>query len=281
MNSILKDVISVVSGILGGVAFYFFKDKIFNKAKTTAKTVILKKVVSAEEMAKAKDLYEGGFISKSTYEELLPHAVAVPETFDAVKAVTGLTKINDPVLWMKDISSIFNLRKIMIYLAILGVIATAIFGYGYYKGKINKPVQIAVNAEMEFTIPVPNSPLALHHGKNSTTLEWINLETGRVVATVKVKDIPELQKILKPYGFRFKPFVTVGGSLGEKKTGFEAGAGIDFFKWFKWNANAFITNLGGYLGVGYNITDNFDIMLGVGKGFSGDNRVGLFGKFKF
>ena len=133
----------------------------------------------------------------------------------------------------------------------------------------------------KFTIPVPNSPLALYKAKHSTELQWINLESGKVISVVKVKDIPELKKILKPYGFRFKPFVTTGGSLGDSGAKFEAGAGIDFFKWFKANANVFLTNVGAYLGVGYNITDNFDIMLGAGKGFKGDNRVYLGGKWKF
>jgi hypothetical protein len=164
---------------------------------------------------------------------------------------------------------------------ILLIIGAGIFGYGYWKGHSGKPVNLVISEEVEFTIPVPNSPLALHKAKHSTELQWINIETGKVIATVKVKDIPELAKKLKPYGFQFKPFVTAGGSLGESKAGFEAGAGIDFFKWFRYNANAFITNLGAYLGLGYQITDNFDIMLGVGKGWKGDNRVGLFGKFKF
>jgi hypothetical protein len=164
---------------------------------------------------------------------------------------------------------------------ILLIIAGCIFGYGYWRGKINNPVQLAISEEVEFTIPVPNSDLALYHPKHSSELQWINTITGKVVGKVKVKDIPELKKLLKPYGFHLKPFVTVGGSLGEKKTGFEAGAGIDFFKYFRWNANAFITNLGAYLGAGYQITDNFDIMLGAGKGWKGDNRVGIFGKFKF
>lgn len=272
MNEILKNVIFVVSGIAGGYLFVILKNKIFGKTKAA---VI--KIIPDEDKAKVKELYEKGLVPKALYEEVFPVTPADTEVFDIKKAVNGVVNIKNPVMWMKDIASIFNLRKLII----VGVILCAIWGYGYYKGHTGKPVNLVINQEAEFTIPVPNSPLALHKAKNSSELQWINLETGRVVATVKVKDIPELKKALKPYGFRFKPFVTAGGSLGESKAGFEAGAGVDFFKWFKWNANAFITNLGGYLGVGYNITDNFDIMIGAGKGWKGDNRVGLFGKFKF
>jgi len=220
----------------------------------------------------------GCFIAIKIHEVLKKQASDTSkEKFVLSKFASGMLDIFSPVGWAKDIYSLLNLRKLIVYT----IIIVSIFGYGLYRGKINKPVQLAISEEVEFTIPVPNSNLALYHPKHSTELQWINLETGKVVSKVKVKDIPELKKLLKPYGFQFKPFVTAGGSLGENKTGFEAGAGIDFFKWYKLNANAFVTNLGGYLGVGYNITDNFDVMVGAGKGWKGDNRIGLFGKWKF
>lgn len=271
MNEILKDIIMVASGIIGGTLVIFIKNKFFSKAKEA-----VVKIIPEADKAKVKELYEKGLVPEKVYKEIC--TVPTPtECFDPKKAVNGVVNIKNPVLWMKDIASIFNLRKLII----VGVILAVIWGYGYYKGKINKPVQLAISEEVEFTIPVPNSNLALYHAKHSSTLQWINLETGKVIGTVKVKDIPELKKLLKPYGFHFKPFVTAGGSLGNK-SGFEAGAGIDFFKWFKWNANIFATNLGTYLGAGYQITDNFDIMLGYGKGWKqGDNRVGIFGKWRF
>jgi hypothetical protein len=271
MNEILKDAIMILSGVIGGTIFILIKNKFFTKAK-----IAIVKIIPDEDKAKVKELYEKGLVPEKLYKEVC--SVLEPtEQFDTKKAVTGLTNLKNPVLWMKDIASIFNLRKLII----IGIIISVIAGYSYYKGRINKPVQLIISEEVEFTIPVPNSDLALYHPKHSTELQWINTVTGKVVGKVKVKDIPELKKLLKPYGFHLKPFVTVGGSLGEKKTGFEAGAGIDFFKYFRWNANAFITNLGAYLGAGYQITDNFDIMLGAGKGWKGDNRVGIFGKFKF
>ena len=271
MSEILKDVLMVAGGIIGGTLFVILKNKIFVKAKAA---VI--KIIPEEDKAKVKELYEKGLVPEALYKQVC--TVPTPtECFNAKKAINGVLSVSNPVLWMKDIASIFNLRKLII----VGVILGAIWGYGYWKGQTNQHVNLVISAESEFTIPVPNSVLALVKVKNSTELKWVNLETGKVIGVVKVSDIPELKKALKPYGFRLKPFVTVGGSLGESKAGFEAGAGIDFFKWFKWNANAFVTNLGGYLGVGYNITDNFDVMIGAGKGWKGDNRVGLFGKWKF
>lgn len=271
MNEILKDIIMVVSGIIGGTLVIFIKNKFFSKAKEA-----VVKIIPEADKAKVKELYEKGLVPEKLYKEVC--TVPTPtECFDPKKAVNGVVNIKNPVLWMKDIASIFNLRKLII----VGVIIGVVWGYGYYKGKINKPVQLAISEEVEFTIPVPNSPLALYHAKHSSTLQWINLETGKVIGTVKVKDIPELKKLLKPYGFRFKPFFTAGGSLGATGAKAEAGGGIDFFKYFKWNANAFLTNVGAYLGIGYDLTDNFDILGGFGYGYKGDQRVYIGGKFRF
>jgi len=269
MNEILKDVLMILGGVVGGCIVIFIKNKFFTKAKAAVVNII-----PEADKAKIKELYEKNLIPKKVYEEVFPPTT---ETFNSTKAVSGLINIKNPVLWAKDIASIFNLRKLII----VGVILAVIFGYGWYKGKTNKPVQLAISEEVEFTIPVPNSSLALYHPKHSTTLQWINLETGKVVGTVKVKDIPELKKLLKPYGFRFKPFFTAGGSLGATGAKAEAGAGIDFFKYFKWNANAFLTNVGAYLGVGYQLTDNFDILAGYGQGYKGDQRTYIGGKFRF
>ena len=240
----IRDLIMILSGIIGGTLFIVIRNYIINRLKN--KLLTGQNPVSTEQ-------------------------------FSLLKFIHGMTNVNNPVSWAKDIHDLFNLRKLII----VGVIISAIMGYSYWKGQQSKPVQLIINEETEFAIPVPNSDLALFHPKNSTQLQWINATTGKVISIVKVKDIPELNKKLRPYGFRLKPFVIAGGSLGEKKSGFEAGAGIDFFKWFKNNLNAFLTNRGAYLGVGYQLTDNFDIMLGAGKGWKGDNRVGIFGKWKF
>ena len=284
MSPILKDVIFVVTGILGGIAFYFFKDKIFKKAKATA-TSIIAPTVSDTDKANIQDLYAKKLIDQKTYELYFPPAPVVPaatEVFDSKKAVTGLTNVKDPVLWMKDIASIFNLRKILIYIAIIGIIFGGIYAYGMYKGKMGTPVTIGLAYGKEIMIDIGKG-LYLHITKDGKVhvQDSADDKTAKIVKDIKVGDIEQLKKELKPYGFDIKFFAAAGGSLGEKKTGFEGGLGISFFKWYKWTANALITNLGGYIGPAYQITDNFDILLGIGKGFSGDNRVGIFAKFKF
>jgi hypothetical protein len=160
---------------------------------------------------------------------------------------------------------------------VIAIIALGIFGYGYWQG--HQGVQPVLDWHGKEEIVSLNDHY-LHILKDGT-MEILDSDKKTILKKLTVKDFENLKKNLRPYGFHLKPFVTAGGSLGEKKTGFEAGAGIDFFKFFKANANAFLTNLGAYLGVGYNITDNFDIMIGYGKGYCGDNRIGLFGKWKF
>ena len=240
----MRDLIMILSGIVGGTLFIVIRNYIIKRLKSQLVT---------------------GQAPIST------------EQFSLLKFIHGMTNVNNPVSWAKDIHDIFNLRKLII----VGVIISVITGYSYWKGQQSKPVQLIINEESEFTIPVPHSDLALYKAKNSTELQWINTITNKVVGKVKVKDIPELNKKLRPYGFQIKPFFTGGGSIGEKKTGFEMGLGVDVFKWYRSNLNAWLTNLGGYVGIGYQLTDNFDILVGIGKGFNGDNRTYLGGKFKF
>jgi len=237
MNEILKDIIMILSGILGGCLFILIRNKIVNHTKEV-----------------------------------------VEEKFNLPKFTNGMLNVTSPVGWAKDIHDILNLRKLII----IGVIIGCIWGYGYYKGKVNKPVQLVISEEIEFTIPVPHSDLALYHPKHSTQLQWINTVTGKVISIVKVKDIPELAKKLRPYGFVFEPIVVAGGSLGETGAGFEAGAGLSWFKWFKAKIDSFITNRGLYpIGLSYGLTENSGIGLGAGIGFKGDKRVILYYKWKF
>lgn len=203
------------------------------------------------------------------------------ESFDSKKLISGMTNITSKVLWAKEFSWLFNLRKLIIILLILG----GIYGYGYWKGKINKPVNLVIDESVEFTIPVPNSSLALYKAKHSTQLQWININTGKTISTVKVSEIPQLKKLLKPYGLQFKPIGVLGGGIGESGASVEGGVGISFAKWFQLNADTFLTNRGLYLGASYKL-DNFklnnsSIGLGVGKGYKGDNRAILYYRWEF
>ena len=199
----------------------------------------------------------------------------VGEKFSLPKFLSGLTNVTSSTSWAKTISTLFNARTLIIISVFLGVYG----GYMYLKGKQSTPVNFQISFDEEINIPVPKDTIAFQKPKFSSKAYWLK-ENG-TKQTMIIKDVPSLAKALRPYGFRLRPFFTAGGSLGEKKSGGDFGVGIDFLKWYRSNANVFITNQGGYVGVGYQITQNFDILLGAGKGYMGDNRAYIGGKWKF
>jgi hypothetical protein len=278
----MTDIMWLATGLAGGIIFTIIQNFVLKKfQKKVVETIpedvrknlidlYNKGVLSAKELAK-KGLKltpeESGCVSPSLEKEC----------FNSSKLKHGALNITDPVLWVKDFIGIFNIRKLLIY----GVIIGAIFGYGYFKGVRNAPVKVDLGHGQEAKIKLDGHWLhitkegAVHVQKNYEDIDQ------EIIKVISVKDLPALYAKLKPYGFRLKPFVCAGGSIGDQKAKFEGGAGVDFFKWFKWNANVWLTNGGAYLGVGYNITDNFDILAGVGKAWQEGNLLGLFGKWKF
>lgn len=196
----------------------------------------------------------------------------IKEKFSLKKFTSGMVDMGDTKSWAKDIVSLFNLRKLAIYLLIIGII----YGVGVYKGKMGKPVNVNLDYEKEFTLQLDGQ--TLHKAKNSTQLEVCN---GNGCKTVTAGDIKELQKALKPVGIDIHSFFTAGLGSGDKHTGQEFGLGSQIFRYFKWHIDSFLTNRGIYLGVDYPLTDNFGILSGYGKGFSGDDRVYVGGIWKF
>ena len=200
----------------------------------------------------------------------------IEEKFQLKKFLSGMTNILSPAGWAKDIYSIFNFRKLILYTIIIGIL----MGYMYFKGQQSKPVHFRINYENEMTIPIPKGTKAFYKPKNSTRAYWIREDGSQEV--IIVKDIPELAKALKPYGFKLEPIVVAGGSLGESGAGFEGGIGLSWLKYFKWNIDSFLTNRGLYpIGTSYQITHNSGAGIGAGIGYKGDKRVILYYKWRF
>lgn len=232
--------------------------------------------ISETDKANIQDLYTKKLIDQKTYELYFP-PVPVTASYDTRTLTGKLAYDLQPV----KIAS-FSIKFIIVAVIITALAFGGMYAYGVYKGKLKKPATIELNYGKEIMIDLGKG-LFLHIQKDGKVHVQDNKDDAKakIVKVIKVGDIEQLRKELRPYGLDLIPFATVGGSLGESKTGFEGGLGVQFAHWYKVNANAFITNLGAYLGLGYRITDNFDIMAGFGKGWKGDNRVGLFGKFKF
>ena len=175
---------------------------------------------------------------------------------------------------------IFDVRKWIIY----GLIFGSLYGYGYLKGIGNKPVNFDMRGK-EAHIKLNEHFL---HILPSGSAQVVDKE-GNILKTIAVKDIPELRKKLKPMGFDVNPFFTAGGGIGNKlkngtsksNAGLEAGIGSSFFKFYKVHLNAWLTNRGIYLGPDYQLTENFSIITGMGKGWEGGTRGYIGGKWRF
>ena len=197
----------------------------------------------------------------------------IGEKFNLGKFASGMTNVVSPVNWAKDVASLFNLRKLIIYGIIIGVI----FGYGFYKGRLGKPINVDLGYGKEASIKLDGS--YLHIYKDGSV--YVEDSEGNKVKQIQVKDIPELQRKLKPYGFILEPIFVAGSGIGESGVSGELGAGVSFIKYFKWKVDTFLTQKAIYLGTSYQITDNSGAGLGMGKGYKGDNRVILYYKWKF
>ena len=267
-----ETIILLGGGLLAGIIIMYLKDfliKRFNKE--------IPKLIPEEEKTKLLDLYNKGLVTLSHLKtlgiEVEKKVEGEIEAFSGKKLATGMLKVNNGVLWAKDIASIFNLRKLII----VGVIIGLVFGYGYYKGLMGKPVSLNLQGK-EATIKLNDHYLKIDKDGSMHVID----KDGKVLKDIKVKDIPELRKALRPYGLDMRPFVTAGGSLGTTGIKGEAGLGMQWLKWFKWHYDTFLTNVGIYpIGISYSITDNFDILAGGGYGYKGDQRLYIGGKWKF
>lgn len=234
----LKDILMILSGLIGGYLFVKIRNKIIEITKAKATGV------------------------NNTVER-----------FSLPKFLNGMTNLGSPVDWAKDIYSLFNLRKLII----IGVILGVIFGYGFYKGKTGKEVHFDMRGK-EAVIELNEHYLKIEKDGTANVVD----KDGKILKVIRVRDIDGLRQALRPYGFKLEPIVVAGGSVGESGAGFEAGAGVSWFKYFKWNLDSFLTSRGLYpLGASYQITDNSGIGLGAGMGYKGDKRVVLYYKWKF
>ena len=192
------------------------------------------------------------------------------EPFQLKKFLKGFA-ILDLKLWAKSLTILY--RHLIIFALIFG----AIYGYGWYRGRLGKSVT--------FNMEGKNAYIKLNdhylHIKPNGTADVVDKDKKTVLKEIKVSDIPSLRKALKPYGFIFKPIGVLGYGVGNNKRKFEVGAGVSFLKYFKWRLDSFLTNMGIYLGTSYKITNNSGLGLGIGKGYQGDNRILFYYKWNF
>lgn len=220
-----------------------------------------------------KYLYQQGQVDKKTYERICLPPEQQPEKFSTKKLVSGMFSVGSSVQWAKDLSSIFNIRKIIIIALILG----GIWGWGWYKGRLGAPVKIDLEGQ-EATIKLNDHFLRIEKDGDTYVVD----KDGKILKTIRVKDIPGLREKLRPIGFQLKPFVAAGGSVGQGGAKQDVGVGVSYFKYFKFNADALLTTTGLYpLAGSYKLTDNFGVGAGAGVGWKGDKRAIIYGKWEF
>jgi hypothetical protein len=201
----------------------------------------------------------------------------VREKFNGKKFRAGMFRIFDPICWIKDIVSLFNIRKLGIYLLII----TVIYGVGKYQGRLGKPIQVDLNYEKEFTLQLNGT--SLHKPKNSNKLELLD-EKGNKIKDIKVGDVKELKRKLSPFGLQLKPIFVAGGGIGTEGFSGEFGAGISWLRYFQWRIDNFLTNKGIYLGTSYKLKslDNSAVGVAIGKDYKrADNRFLIYWRWRF
>ena len=177
--------------------------------------------------------------------------------------------------WAKSVKEILDLRKLVIY----SIIAGTIFGYAYYKGRLNAPVKINMSYEKEWIMKINGEEIYKPQWSNDVYIR--DSSTHQIIKQIKAKDMGLLKEKLKPIGFCFEPIIVGGYGVGDSDSSFEFGAGASLIKYWRWKLDAFLTNKGVYAGTHYQLTDNSGLGLGVGKGYNLDNRVIFYFSTKF
>ena len=228
-----------------------------------------------EKLDKLKEAKELGILTSKEYLKKVNQLnIPMPsnEVFSWKKLLKGMFSLLDPVEWSQTFREIgiTDIRKWIIVALFMG----ALYGWGYVKGTRNKPVHFDMRGK-EATIDLNEHKL---HILPDGTAQVEDIE-GRVLKTIKTKDIPELQKALRPVGFQLKPFTTLGlGASLDKDSSFEGGIGLSWFKIYATELDSFITNKAFYpLGVSYKLhkikLNNTYLQAGGGIGYKGDKRI--------
>lgn len=237
-----KDIAFVCSGLLIGLIIWFLKTIIFSQLKEKTQQII-----SSEGQVNDR------------------------ETFNVKKLFEGLGSVIRGDLWGKSMSQELSIRTWLIRFALIGIIIGVIYGYGWYKGRLGAPVALNLQGK-EVTIKLNEHYLRIERDGTTKVVD----SEGNVLKVIKVKDIPELRKAIKPYGFILEPMAVAGVGISNVSIDFEGGLGLRYLKFYKWFGDVSITNKGAYpLGVGYKLTDNTTIGASIGTGYK-ENERGLF-----
>jgi hypothetical protein len=225
--------------------------------------------------------FNAGAITQAQYNAQYAILTAPPSPPFTIETFWDkMLSILNPLHWLQDIATFFNIRILLVILAIGAAfcwglrdrIPTFNLGNGSLQGKT-------------FSIKLANGD-SLNLSSAGVLTETDS--KGKTIETVRVKDIPQLNAAIKPIGFQFKPIAVVGGGAGTTQGfGLEGGAGVSWFKLYNLETDSFVTNKGFYpLGVSYRLTKfaggNSSIGIAPGLGFhNGDKRILVYFRLTF
>ena len=271
----MKEILLIVAFFIAGMLFVYLKDKIIKRFKTTT----YEKVLDEKTRNELADLYKKGVLTIKEYKKKLGKYAekvfgkSTQESFQWTK-FKKMFYLGNGVEWIKSIKEIIDIRKLTIYLVIIGLI----FAYGWYNGVQGKPIKVDIGYGKEAMIKLDGH--FLHIAKDGSV--YVEDKDGNRLKQISVRDIPSLKRKLAPIGFQLQPIIVAGYGISDfGRSGIEVGAGVSFLRYWKGRLEAFITQRGIYAGTSYKITDNSGIGLGVGKGFKGDNRAIIYFRTKF
>jgi hypothetical protein len=251
------------------------KKKIITKVKKTIKPkIIRKRIIKPILRKKYKASNEDGATLPQVAPSSPPQEV---EVLSKKKFLNGFFNIKSPVLWLKDLCGLINLRKIIVAILVIG----CFYGWGYVRGIKNKPVLFDLRGK-EATIKLNEH--SLHILPNGTA--QVVDKSGKILKTITVKDIPELEKALRPVGVQMIPFALAGYGIAQGTSGMEYGMGISWFKLWRANIDSMLTQKAVYpLGISYKLDQlhlpNSAVGLAGGIGYDGDKRALLYFKMNF
>jgi hypothetical protein len=246
------------------------------------KKIVKKTIVKKTKIKKTRSIIRKKYKSSNEEGDTLPQVTpssppSEVEVLSKEKFIHGFFNIKSPVLWLKDLCGLINLRKILVALLILG----CFYGWGYVRGIKNKPVLFDLRGK-EATIKLNEH--ALHILPNGTA--QVIDKNGKILKTITVKDIPELEKALRPVGVQMIPFALAGYGMAKGASGMEYGMGVSWFKLWRANLDSMLTQKAFYpLGISYKLDQihlpNSAIGLAGGIGYDGDKRALLYFKMNF
>lgn len=219
-------------------------------------------------------------IAKTNFNCSIGNKYKIPtEKVSGRKFAFGMLSFFNPVLWLKDIFSLFNVRKLFIYAIILGTFG----GYMYWQGQLGKPIKLDVGYGKEALIKLDGH--FLHITKDGYV--YVEDKEGNRLKQLSVKDIPSLKRKLSPFGLQLKPILLGGYGISDfGRSSPEVGAGLSWLRYYKFRLDSFLTQRGIYpLGVSYKLSglklENSAVGLAIGKGYSGDNRAIIYFRVGF